>query len=272
MGAMPTWDDARYLRFAEQRTRPARELLARVEPSEPERVVDLGCGPGNSTMLLAQRWPRAKILGVDSSEQMLARARADHPGIEFARGDIAQLPSEPVDVAFANASLQWVPGHAELLPRLLFTLRPGGALAFQVPCNFDEPTHRSMREPSPRWAGRFSALPAPANVQSAAWYYDLLAPLAASVDVWSTTYEHPMPSVEAIVEWVRGTGLRPYLEALAPDEREEYLADYTRSLDGAYPPRADGNCLLSFRRLFVVATRGHPGHRERGLGWPCGNR
>jgi trans-aconitate 2-methyltransferase len=253
---MPTWDDAQYLKFVDARTRPARELLAQVPLSAAERVVDLGCGPGNSTALLQARWPGARITGVDNSAEMLRSARAALSGVEWAEEDVSSYRAEgPVDVLFANAVLHWLPDHASLFPALLAQLRPGGALAIQMPYTFDEPSHRLMRQLSGPWAARLEGVRDSAPVASPSVYYDLLAPQASSVDLWQTRYEHVMPDASAIVEWVKGTGLRPYLEALDENERAAYLEAYERAIAAAYPARSDGRRLFSFPRLFMVAIR-----------------
>jgi trans-aconitate 2-methyltransferase len=253
---MPTWDDAQYLLFEDQRTRPARELLGRVPLVSAQRVVDLGCGPGNSTALLRQRWPEARLTGVDSSAEMLARARHDHSGIEWVEADAGHfVAGEPLDVLFANALLQWLPAHDVLLPALFRQLAPGGVLAVQVPRNFSEPSHRLMHEAGGAWAQRLAGVRAKDPVHSPAFYYDLLAPEARSVDIWQTTYEHVMADPAAIVDWVKGTGLRPFLEALGAEQRPAFLEAYTRGIDAAYPARSDGRRLFSFPRLFIVAVR-----------------
>lgn len=248
---MVAWDDKQYLMFSEERTRPARELLSRVPVEKPHRVFDLGCGPGNSTELLTDRWPFAEVTGVDNSPEMLARARRDLPTANFVAADLADYRPQEADVLFANAVFQWLPDHARLMPALFQTLRPEGAIALQMPCSFDEPSHRIMRELSGSAAGTRRTNP----VESASFYYDLFAPGAQLVDVWQTRYEHVMPSAEAIVDWVKGTGLRPYLEALGEARRADFLRDYTSAIAEAYPARADGKRLLSFPRLFVVAVR-----------------
>jgi trans-aconitate 2-methyltransferase len=253
---MPTWDDAQYVKFVDARTRPAAELLARVPLARPSRVVDLGCGPGNSTELLCARWPDARVTGVDSSEEMLGRARAALPLVEWIRADVAgYAPDGAVDVFFANALFQWVPDHVRLLQELFDRLAPGGVLAVQMPHNLDEPSHRLMRELQGPWSEKIAAVSARSAVCSPADYYDALSPRAASVDVWQTRYEHVLEDAGAIVEWVKGTGLRPYLDALPPGEREAYLADYEKALDAVYTQRADGRRLFSFPRLFLVAVR-----------------
>lgn len=252
---MASWDDQQYLKFADERTRPARELLARVPVADAARVVDLGCGPGNSTALLHARWPSARVTGVDSSPEMLARARQDWPRLEWLQADVNDFRADaPVDVLFANAVLHWLPDHAALFPRLLQQVRPGGALAVQMPESFHEPSHRLMRDLQGPWRGR--AVPgAHAPLASVATYYDLLAPHARHVDLWRTTYQHVMPDAAAIVDWVKGSGLRPYLDALDPGERPVFLEAYTQAIAAAYPPRADGKRLFAFPRLFIVAVR-----------------
>jgi trans-aconitate 2-methyltransferase len=253
---MTGWDNQQYLKFADERTRAAFELLQRVPLAAAEHVVDLGCGPGNSTALLRDRFPRAELVGVDSSADMLARARQDYPDLTWVQADAAGFaPTRPVDLLYANALLQWLPDHAALVPSLFARLAPGGALALQMPRNFAEPSHRLMRSTPGPWAERLNGVRALTPVSSPAFYYDLLAPVARSVDIWQTTYEHVMPSAEAIVDWVKGTGLRPYLDALPDSERADFLAAYTLGIDAAYPARADGKRLFSFPRLFIVAVR-----------------
>jgi trans-aconitate 2-methyltransferase len=253
---MTTWDDQQYLEFADERTRAARELLARVPLGAPERVIDLGCGPGNSTALLRARYPKARLLGLDDSPEMLARARVELPDVRFIEADAASFAfDEPQDLLFANAVLHWLPDHAQLIPRLFSQLAPGGVLALQMPNNFDQPSHAAMRSLPGPWAERIAAVRARGRLGSASFYYDLLARDAAHVDIWQTTYEHVLADAPTIVEWVKGTGLRPYLDALLPGERAPYLEAYTTALDSAYPARVDGKRLFSFPRFFVVATR-----------------
>lgn len=253
------WSAGQYGKFEAERTRPAADLLARVATAGVARVVDLGCGPGNSTELLVQRFPHAAVLGIDLSEEMLAAARARLPGVEFRRADIAAWrPEAPADVIFANASLQWVPDHETLFPALLAGLAPGGTLAVQMPDNLDEPTHRLMREIAADgpWAERLAGAAAGrAERHGAAWYYGLLGGRGArTIDVWRTTYFHPLAGAGAVVEWLKGTGLRPFLERLLPAETEPFLERYRAAIAEAYPARG-GVVLLPFPRLFIVATR-----------------
>lgn len=261
---MADWNPALYTRFEDERTRPARDLLARVPLQSARLAVDLGCGPGNSTELLVERFPSAAVIGTDNSPSMIESARERLPEAKFPRAsfelsDIARwTPKTPPDLIYANAALQWVPDHETLLPRLLQSLAPGGVLAIQMPDNRDEPTHRLMRETAaePTWAaaiGDYSKLRT--ELLGLQGYYDLLAPLAGSLDIWRTAYQHPMQSARGIVDWVRATGLRPFVDPLSPELRESYLAEYERRIDAAYPARTDGQRLLAFPRLFIIATR-----------------
>ena len=257
---MPTWDSKQYLQFADQRTRPCRDLAARVNVEAPARVIDLGCGPGNSTAVLMERWPESQIAGLDSSAQMIKSARKSYPKQTWVLGDINSWNSdgkERFDVVFSNAALQWAEDHAALFPRLMRAVNPGGALAIQVPGNFDATAHRLMREiaAEPVWKVRFP----PGGVREwhvhdLPFYYDVLSPCTDHLDLWETEYIHIMPSAQAILEWYKGTGLRPFLDALKfDDHRSEFLHSYLQKLTTAYPPQADGKVLFPFRRLFIVA-------------------
>jgi trans-aconitate 2-methyltransferase len=264
---MPTWNADQYLRFGEERTQPCRDLAARIDVASPGRVIDLGCGPGNSTEVLAKRWPDAELTGLDSSPEMIDAARRAYPQRRWVVGDIggwAASDAGPFDVVFSNAAMQWVGDHGAAYPRLLAQAAPGGALAVQVPGNYDGLAHRLMRElaASDGWHPRF-----PAGgvrewyVHEPTFYYDALAPHAARLDLWETEYLHVMPGPEAIVEWYKGTGLRPFLDALATDaERAGFMAEYLEQIRAAFPARPDGKVLFPFRRLFLVAYR--PGERE----------
>jgi trans-aconitate 2-methyltransferase len=246
------------LRFADARTLPAVDLLSRIELAAPQRVVDLGCGPGNSAALLKQRWPAAAVTGLDSSVNLLDAARRDHPGIDFAEGDIAAwAPTEPYDVVFANASLQWVGGHDALLPRLFDQVAPGGVLAVQMPRNHDFATHALMRQVAAEsaWRGRLGDARDPSPVQPPEFYYDCLAPRSAGFTIWETNYIQVMDGVEAIIAWLHGTGLRPFLARLADDERPVFLKRYAALLADAYPAQADGKILLPYPRLFFIASK-----------------
>lgn len=256
---MTTWSAAQYVRFEDERSRAAAELLARVPLAAPQLVVDLGCGPGNSTHLLVDRWPSAKVVGLDSSADMLAAARKRLPGLTFLEADVADwAPAGDEDLLFANAVFQWVPDHLGVMARLLAALRPGAVLAVQMPDNLAEPSHRAMVETAQDgpWRDRLrDAAAARELLPPPEAYYDTLAPLAAAVDIWHTVYNIRLDGPEAVVAWVEGAGLRPFLEPLDPAARAAYRAAYTRRICAAYPPRINGKVLLRFPRLFVVAVR-----------------
>ncbi len=252
-----SWNPETYLAFADQRTRPAAELLARVRTENPARVIDLGCGPGNSTALLAARWPSAELEGLDSSSAMLAEAEASGVKARWIEADLAAWTAvQPYDVIFSNATLQWVPGQAALLPRLMGLVKMGGSFAFQVPVNTDAPSHRLMREAAhdPRWREKLSIV-REIERGKAETYYDILKPHALSLDIWQTEYLQVLEGEDAVYRWVSGTGLRPFVDALSGEEREAFIALYKAKLNVAYPRRADGTTLFPFQRLFVVAAK-----------------
>lgn len=254
-----TWSPAQYTKFEDERTRPVRDLVAQIPLLDARHAVDLGCGPGNSTQVLLARFPQAHVTGMDSSPQMIDAAKKRLPDVPFAVADIATWqPPQPQDVILSNATLQWLPDHAALMPRLIHMLAPGGCLAVQMPDNLDEPSHRLMREvaASGPWASKLTqAAIARAARQSADWYYRVLKPHAARGDVWITTYHHPLAGAAAIVEWFKSTGLKPYIDPLNAAERSDFLALYESEIAKAYPAQGDGTVLLPFPRLFFVAVR-----------------
>jgi len=250
------WDPDRYLTYADERGRPFVELLSRIDADDPATVVDLGCGPGNLTALLAARWPEAEVRGVDSSPEMIAKAREAQPGIDFQVGDLQEWrPAEPVDVLVSNATLQWVPGHLDLLPELLAAVRPGGWLAFQVPSNFDQPSHtiRGELAATPPYDA-YTADVAVISSHDAGTYLDALVDLGCQVDAWETTYLHVLTGEDPVFTWVSGTGARPTLQALPPELRPDFEEKFKASLRAAYPERR-GQVTLPFRRVFVVARK-----------------
>ncbi len=253
------WDPAQYLAFGDLRLRPAIDLLARIPEAAPRRVVDLGCGAGNVTRLLAERWPEAQISGVDSSAEMLAKARAQAPGARFVAADIAAWrPDALADVVFTNAALQWLDDHEGLFPRLVSMLAPGGRLAVQMPRNHGEASHRAMLETveDGPWAERLRPIVRETPVATPERYYEILAPHCGAVEIWETIYLQQMAGDNPVKEWTKGTALRPFLEALAGAERDAFEAAYGRRILEAYPAAADGSTLFPFRRLFIVAERG----------------
>jgi trans-aconitate 2-methyltransferase len=254
-----TWSPDQYLKFEHERTRPVRDLVARIPNAEAADAVDLGCGPGNSTEVLRERYPGARITSVDSSPDMIKAARARLPGVAFEVADVRTWrPSAPPDVVLANAVLQWIPDHEALFPALIAMLKSGGTLAVQMPDNLDEPSHRLMRETASGgpWSAKLKdAAAARAERYGAAWYFRLLRAHAPRVDIWRTTYFHALAGAPAIVEWVKGTGLRPFIDPLDERERQAYLTRYEQAIAEAYPAEADGIVLLPFPRLFLVATR-----------------
>jgi trans-aconitate 2-methyltransferase len=255
-----SWSARQYLRFEAERTRPVRDLLAAVPTSEVRTAVDLGCGPGNSTEMLLARFPHAAVSGLDTSRDMLDAARKRLPNLQFAEADIASWSEAgPFDVILANAVLQWVPEHERLFPALVAKLSPGGSLAVQMPDNLDEPAHVLMREVAGEgpWAAKLRDVGGfRARRQSPQWYFELLHGTCSAVDVWRTTYHHALEGgASAVVEWFKGSGLRPFLDPLDEQEREAYLARYTEAIAAAYRPLPNGTVLLPFPRLFVVATR-----------------
>jgi len=252
----PDWDPEQYLRFTDERLRPAVDLAARIAHPGPRQVVDLGCGTGNGMPILAARFPGAEVAGVDGSAAMLAKARAR--GFTTEQADIAAwAPATPVDVIFSNAALHWLPGHPALFPKLLGLLAPGGVLAVQMPAMHRQPV-RALQDQVARsgpWAAKLAGVTSAPPILEPPEYYDLLAGIAAGLDIWVTEYLHVLRGEDPVVQWAKGTSLRPYLAALDPAEQQRFLAAYTHALRPHYPPQPDGAVLLPFRRLFIVARK-----------------
>lgn len=253
------WSASQYLKFEDERTRPARDLLAQVPDLPSGPAFDLGCGPGNSTELIHQRFPDASLSGLDSDENMLLAAAKRLPGLTFEKADLATwVPPRGASLFYGNAVFQWLPNHLDIFERLTASLAPGGTLAVQMPDNRDEPTHLLMEETarSAAFADAFAGrtirrdpLPAPSV------YVERLSKQVAHIEVWHTIYYHRLANAEAIVEWVKGTGLRPYLDTLPAERREAFAAAYTDRIRNAYPALSDGRVLLRFPRFFVVAVK-----------------
>jgi trans-aconitate 2-methyltransferase len=249
------WDPHQYLRFSEHRKRAALELLGRIPLDTADQVWDLGCGSGSVTAYLSSRWPEARITGLDSSPEMLAEA-PDLPRVSWVEGTIEGWSASEVDIAYSNAVLHWIERHEVLLPRLVQSLRPGGVLAVQMPRNFDRAAHRVLSNlaRSPQWSERVGHLARRSPVALPGWYYDLMAPVVSSIDIWETTYLQVLDGDDAVAEWMKGAAARPYLEALGSDA-ETFHAEYTVLVREHYPCRPDVRTLFPFRRLFMVAIR-----------------
>ncbi|WP_181704001.1 trans-aconitate 2-methyltransferase [Chthonobacter albigriseus] len=254
---MSDWSPSSYLTFEDERTRAARDLLAAVPLAEARAVVDVGCGPGNSTELLARRYTEAAVTGFDTSPAMLEAARSRVPSARFVAGDAATWePDGPVDLFFANAVLQWVPDPLSAMERLVGLLADSGVMAVQMPDNVTEPSHRLMTEAARAggWGDRLAGA-ARAPLASVGEIYDRLAPRVRRLEIWHTAYNHALPGPEAVVDFVRSTGLKPFLDRLDAAEQAAYLALYQARIAEAYPRRADGRVLLRFPRVFIVAVR-----------------
>lgn len=254
---MADWNSALYLKFKAQRTQPSIDLAAKIDIEDPLDIIDIGCGPGNSTKVLKNRFPNAHIIGADYSENMLETARKSVPECEFikldASGDLSELAGK-FDVVFSNACLQWVPEHKRLIPSLFSMLRKGGALAVQIPVNFDEPIHKIIGRisSSEKWCGKFTA-PRIFHTLSEGEYFDILSGLTGDFEMWRTVYFHRMPGIDSIIEWYSSTGLKPYLEALSDSEAEEFLAEIRAELEKEYPAQKNGEIIFRFPRLFFTA-------------------
>jgi trans-aconitate 2-methyltransferase len=256
------WNPDQYLRYAQERERPFWELIARVEERPPRQVVDLGCGPGTATAALLSRWPQARIHGIDSSAAMIEQAatHAQPPQLTFELQDIRSWQALPgsIDLLLSNAALHWVPGHLDLFERWLATLTPEGSFAFQVPRNFDQPSHTLLAQlaASPEWAGKLGGVRQRAlDLPSVEEYHERLSALGANVDIWETIYHQVLSGPDPVLEWVRGTALTPYLAALDPGEAVAFESRYAATLRDAYPQLASGGTLFPFKRLFVLASR-----------------
>ncbi len=256
---MTSWDPGEYMRFGDERTRPSVDLAARVAVGSPARVIDLGCGPGNSTRVLRVRWPHARIIGLDSSSEMIETARSEQPEGEWVLAAIEDWTVDsPFDVVFSNAALQWLPDHASLVESLMANVASDGALAFQIP-SADFATVRALIHDvalEGPWADRMTGPLGELTMEDPSLYYDRLAPLSRTVDIWETVYFHVMDSAPAIVEWIATTGLRPFLAALeSEEETRAFLSMLHERVALNYLPRLDGKVLFPFKRMFVIAYR-----------------
>ena len=254
-----SWDPAQYLKFSGERMRPALDLLARIPAAAPHTVVDLGCGAGSLAPMLLARWPGAALTGVDSSREMLARARAEHPAAKFVQADIgAWRPQAPVDVLYCNAALHWLDGHERLIPGLLEAVRPGGWLAIQMPRNFSAPSHSTIVEAIEQgpWRAQLEPILHRDPVAAPGQYWRLLHGACAALEIWETEYLQVLSGDNPVAEYTKGTWLKQFLDRLEGAQKAAFEADYRRRVAAWYPPQADGRTLFPFRRLFIVAQRG----------------
>lgn len=255
---MADWNSVQYLKFKAQRTQPASDLAARIDIN-PLEIIDIGCGPGNSTRVVKDRFPNARAIGADSSENMLETARRDNPDCEFiqldAGGDLSEF-SGKFDLVFSNACIQWIPNHSALLPNLFSMLKSGGELAVQVPVNFDEPIHQIIGRVSAsgKWREKFTN-PRIFHTLTEGEYFDILSDLTSDFEMWKTIYFHRMPSYDSIIEWYKSTGLKPYLDVVSDAEKEDFTNDVKQEVEKAYPTQKNGEIIFRFPRLFFIAKR-----------------
>lgn len=256
---MSPWNAQHYLKFGDERTRPAADLVTRIRLDAPQRIVDLGCGPGNSTQVLRARWPEAKVLGVDNSPAMIDSARQKYPDQEWILADLADWSGDkPFDLVFSNAALQWIGDHCVLIPRLFTLVAEGGALAFQIPSRTYAAVRVHILEISEdaAWRDRMNGPRTRLTMEYPPVYYDVLAGHAAELDIWETEYFHVMESSDAIIDWMSSTGLRPFLaELLDESERQRFVSLLRARVVESYPQHIDGKVLFPFRRTFVLAYR-----------------
>lgn len=254
---MTTWNPDLYLKFEAERTQPAIDLAARIDLTAPARIIDIGCGPGNSTRVLRERWPAAQVSGLDRSPEMIAKARQACPQGEWITADAARWsPDALYSLVFSNAALQWIPDQRALLPRLFAAVEPGGALAVQVPANTDSPLYQAVQRVAqrPPWQERLAGCDQALTYRDAAFYYDILSSLSSRVSLWDTTYYHVLASRQGLIEWYSSTGLRPYLERLAENDLQQaFKREILAECQAAYPLQQDGKVLFPFRRLFFIA-------------------
>ena len=255
---MLDWNPEQYEKFIKDRTQPAIDLANRLEVKEAKRILDLGCGTGNSTKILKDRYPNARVIGADNSDEMLAKAKKTHPDIEFIHldvgGDLSEV-KEKFDIVFSNACIQWIPNHEILLPKLMSLLKHGGVLAVQIPIQNEHPVHIIINElvTTAKWKDKLSQRNY--NNLSTSEYYDVLSGISDDFEVWETIYCHRMPSYESIIEWYRGTGLRTYLEQLSATDAEDFVSNVYRELKNRYKIQSNGEIMFRFPRLFFIAKR-----------------
>ena len=254
---MSDWQPNLYLEFDKERTQPSVDLVTKINIENPGRIIDIGCGPGNSTNVLKARWPNAEIIGLDNSEAMVSEAKSKYPAMSWlcadASGDLTKLGS--FDIVFSNAAIQWITNQEILLPKLFGMLNRGGVLAVQVPCTKFMPIHTEVEKlaANDKWRNKFAGMASTYSIHTADYYYDIICNLNEEVDLWETHYYHIMKSHADIVRWFRGTGLRPYLDCLKDNETHtEFIKEYENALKAVYHVQPDGKILFPFTRIFFV--------------------
>jgi trans-aconitate 2-methyltransferase len=256
---MGTWNPQQYLKFKNERTQPSVDLVARIRVDHPGTILDIGCGPGNSTQVLYQRWPNAEITGVDNSPEMIEKARRDYPHQKWLLADASKLELDRAyDVVFSNAVLQWIPDHDLLIPRFFAIVNPKGSLAVQVPANNESPVHKALLTVSSRekWSRFTSGSEKQLTYRTAEYYYNILSPLSSELDLWEIIYHHVLDSHAGMIEWYKGTGMRPFLERLPDDEsRKEFEDEMLTECKQSYPIQKDGKVIYAFKRIFFVAYK-----------------
>ncbi|MDC0994057.1 methyltransferase domain-containing protein [bacterium] len=255
---MTDWNPNLYMKYGNERTQPSIDLVARIASSSPQEIIDLGCGPGNSTSILKNRWPNAMVAGLDSSEGMIKQARKDYPNQEWIVGDISDwVADKEYDLIFSNAALQWIPEHQIVFPKLVGFLKDSGVLAVQVPFHYDSPLHKSIVEVSEdeRWTGRMNQARSALTYKPASFYYDVLSSISSSLAIWMTEYYHVMESPEAVLDWISGTGLRPFIAALETEEANDFKKVLLGKYIDAYARQKDDKVIFPFKRQFIVATK-----------------
>lgn len=258
-GVMIMWNPDLYLKFKRERTQAVKDLIFRIKKEKPERILDLGCGPGNSTGELRKRWPEAEIIGLDSSEEMLEKARSSYPDIEWVQADGGEDLSflEKFDIVFSNATIQWIPGHKRLLNNLVELINEDGILAVQVPNTKYMPIRIAINETAEddKWQKKFHNMKQYIHYEELSFYYDVLYKDVKEIELWETTYNHVMLDHESIIEWYNSTGMRPYLEKLEQWEKDEFAESVLKKIRKSYKLQSDGKVLFPFRRLFFIAYK-----------------
>jgi trans-aconitate 2-methyltransferase len=257
--SMREWDPQQYLQFKQERTQPSIDLVARIPLDDPGTIIDIGCGPGNSTQTLRKRWPRADIVGIDKSEKMIERARADYPDQRWIVGDASRLGADRTyDIVFSNAAIQWIPEHDRLLPRLFGLVNKNGVLAVQVPANHEAPLYKILVRvsSSSTWSTYTAGCEKLITYHSAGYYYDKLVTLTREISLWETTYYHLLKSHQELIEWYRSTGMKPFLDRLPADnKRTQFEQEVLSECREFYSPQIDGKILYPFKRLFFTARK-----------------